>query len=423
MGNLARYALSIGAATALLTACGAPQPPIGSPGAVTQTSTAYQVLLRFGSHPFLESRGRHPIGGLIDVNGTLYATTTRGGSSDDGVVFSISSAGTEKILHSFRGGSDGAQPQAGLIDVHGTLYGTTLVGGGSGCYSSEGCGTVFSVTAAGVETVLHRFAGPSDGALPRAGVIDVNGALYGTTSDGAAPCGCGTVYRIGTTGKETTLYRFTGSPNGNHPWGTLVYVHGLLYGTTFVGGTQDWGTVFSISTKGKEKLLYAFIGNSDDSDAGRPTSGLTNVNGTLYGTTQNGGGGNCQSNYGELGCGAIYAISTMGSESLLHRFSGGADGALPYGGLTNVNGTLYGTTQYGGGGNCRSTYDTSGCGTIFEKSTTGSESVVHSFSSGTDGAVPYAGLFDAGGTLYGTTSIGGAGRCGGGCGTIFALTP
>jgi uncharacterized repeat protein (TIGR03803 family) len=132
----------------------------------------------------------------------LYGTTYSGGTTGNGTVFSITGTGKETVLYSFGGGADGANPEAGLIKVGDTLYGTTAHGGGSTsrCYgSTEGCGTVFSITTSGAEKVLHGFGGGSDGFFPEAGVINVNGTLYGTTYYGGVRCGglgCGTVFAL-----------------------------------------------------------------------------------------------------------------------------------------------------------------------------------------------------------------------------------
>jgi uncharacterized repeat protein (TIGR03803 family) len=431
-----RLALSIGA-VAVIAGCGVlrqaqdDMSPVGmpaAPGAVALTSTSYNVLLAFGSAPRRLSRGRRPVAGLVDVNGTLYGTTEAGGGFDDGTVFSINAEGKEKILYRFRGGSDGAHPNADLINVNGTLYGTTEFGGSLGCWNQNGCGTVFSVTTTGAEKVLHSFTGGCkscpDGALPTGSLINVNGTLYGTTNGGgglyttAYYC-CGTFYRISLTGKEKVLFRFA-SHDGLYPNGSLVDEDGTLYGTTYSGGKSDRGTVFSMSTTGKEKVLYSFGGGSDGE---YPYAGLTNVNGTLYGTTS-GASSTSYSNSGcKPGCGTVFGISLSGTEKVLHNFTGGSDGASPYAGLANVNGTLYGTTQFGGGGECQSKYG-SGCGTIYEITTAGSETVLHSFGGGSDGADPLADLIDVSGALYGTTARGGTSDCGGeGCGTVFELTP
>jgi uncharacterized repeat protein (TIGR03803 family) len=173
-----------------------------------RASGVHKVLYRFRGH----SDGSWPSSGLLNENGTLYGTTRFGGSSNAGIVYSISTSGAEKVLYSFKGGSDGAYPIAGLIDVNGTLYGTTAEGGGSGCTSryNHGCGTVFTVTTSGRESVLYSFKGGSDGFYPAAELLDVNGLLYGTTVRGSCPP-CGTVYTITPAGVEEVIMGFKGA--------------------------------------------------------------------------------------------------------------------------------------------------------------------------------------------------------------------
>jgi uncharacterized repeat protein (TIGR03803 family) len=122
---------------------------------------------------------------LIDVKGTLYGTTSAGGSSDNGTVYSISTTGTEEVLYSFRGYSYGGEPLAPLIDVKGALYGTTAYG------------TVYSISTTGAETLLYHFTGEKSGESPAAPLIVVNDTLYGTTTKGGSGCGhigCGTIF-------------------------------------------------------------------------------------------------------------------------------------------------------------------------------------------------------------------------------------
>jgi uncharacterized repeat protein (TIGR03803 family) len=269
MNHFARYAVSIGAGAALLAGCGVlplssskgqddRQPPIGAQGVIPQSRAiartrtvadhvlpawSYRVLHRFKNY----TNGASPVAGLLEVNGILYGTTTGGGRKCScGTIYSISTTGKLKVLYRFAGGSDGAYPEAGLIDVNGTLYGTTFEGGGTFCYASRGCGTIYSVTTAGVETVLYRFGGGSDGANPFAGLIDVNGTLYGTTVYGGSQ-DKGTVYNVTTGGVETVLHSFPGFHGGGaHPYGGLIDVNGTLYGTTFQGGEYGDGTVFAL---------------------------------------------------------------------------------------------------------------------------------------------------------------------------------
>jgi uncharacterized repeat protein (TIGR03803 family) len=126
----------------------------------------------------------------LDGAGNLYGTTYQGGGAGCngagcGTVFRVTPGGTETVLYSFAGGLDGAQPLAGVIlDTQGNLYGTTYHGGGSGC-GGNGCGTVFKVTPGGSETILYSFTGDTDGGLPLAGlVMDAQGSLFGTASIG-----------------------------------------------------------------------------------------------------------------------------------------------------------------------------------------------------------------------------------------------
>jgi uncharacterized repeat protein (TIGR03803 family) len=420
--NVSRSTLSTGAVIAMLAGCGGGAPltpsPAGPSTALRMTRAegtnprhSYSELYSFKGHP---NDGADPLAGLLNVRGTLYGTTSAGGAHcrsihGCGTVFSITTRGVETMLYSFkRGPGYGGGPQAGLVNINRTLYGTTLYGG------AMDEGTVFAITASGTETLLHSFTGVPDGELPYAGLIRVSHTLYGTTRAGGANCmyGCGTVFSITTYGKETVLYSFKGgSGDGESPWAGLIYVQGALYGTTGSGGANGRGTVFSTTTSGKETVFYSFKGGSGDGDD--PQAALISVNGTLYGTTSY-GGAYC----GQAGCGTVFAITPSGKESVLHSFGGSGDGAFPQAALINVNGTLYGTTEEGGA-YCGPT----GCGTIFSITTSGKETVLHSFGAGTDGVDPLAGLINVKGTLYGATWAGGA-NCtsNGGCGTVFSLS-
>jgi len=364
-----------------------------------QPSVKEKVLHTFGAG----SDGVYPESTLIAVSGTFYGTTLQGGAHNLGSVFKISKSGAESVLHSFAGGSDGAYPKEGLTDVNGTLYGTTDSGGGTGCISGNGCGTVFSITTSGKEHVLYRFKGGTDGESPVAALTNVHGTLYGTTAGGGgvgcgSTGGCGTVYKITTSGRERVLYSFKGGTDGAQPYAGLTDVNGTLYGATFAGGASSAGAIFEITTSGAETVLYSFKGGSADGEG--PYASLTDVNGSLYGTTQYGG-----SNLD----GTAFKVTTSGTEKILHSFLGGAtDGAYPLGVLAYINGALYGTTYYGGSG---------GEGLIFKMTTSGRDSVLYSFMGGSDGAYPYAGLTKVKLTFYGTTELGGShGR-----GTVFSL--
>jgi uncharacterized repeat protein (TIGR03803 family) len=349
--------------------------------------------------------GSEPSGALTNVGGALRGTTYYGGgtgclSSGCGTVFTITASGTESVLHSFGSGSDGQNPAAGLIDVGSALYGTTFYGG------TEGLGAVFKITTSGEESVLYSFGSGSDGQNPAAGLIDVGGTLFGTTYFGGSFANdAGAVFKITTSGTERLIHRFGNHrSDGSYPDASLLNLNGTVYGTTYAGGAPGNGTVYTLTTinkSAKESVLYSFMGGSDGAN---PRAGLLNVGGTLYGTTTNGGSSNL---------GTVFEIAMSGKERVLHSFASGSDGANPHAGLVDVGGALYGTTANGG---------SSGLGTIFKITTSGEERILHSFGSGSDGANPSARLLNVGGTLYGTTYRGGGTSCsGGGCGTVFSI--
>jgi uncharacterized repeat protein (TIGR03803 family) len=288
--------------------------------------------------------GAFPNAPLTDVSGTLYGTTVGGGRVARGTVYSITPSGAEKVLHSFTGPpGDGIGPAAGLVNVKGTLYGTTTAGG------ANGDGTLYSITPFGTETVLYSFAGggsPTNGAL-----LNVNGTLYGTAGGGC----CGIVYAIAPSGKVNVLYAFGGSPDGRGPAGGLISVNGKLYGVTEHGGTgkckDGCGTIFAITMSGKETVVYSFQSSKGKSAASYPYGTLTVANGILYGAAQD------NFYYDYTTTRVIYAVTPSGSEKVVHQFDDSSGGESPVGLLTNINGTLYGATSQGGGG-CS-------CGTVF----------------------------------------------------------
>ena len=293
--------------------------------------------------------GAHPSSGLVNVGGTLYGTTDNGGGSGDGTVFKITTSGTETVLYSFAGGSDGIEPLTGpLLNVNGTLYGTTVNGGVAGC-AGPGCGTVFKITTAGSYHQLYRFAGGSDAGNPYSGLIKVGSALYGMTWGGGV-YNQGAVFKITTSGVETVLHSFGSGTDGAQPVSGLIKVGSALYGATASGGTSGYGVVFAITTSGAETVLYSFKGGADGT---HPLSSLTNVGGTLFGTTGSGGTANA---------GTVFALlPNSGPEIVVYTFAGGTDGVEPGEGigLTNVGGTLYGTTEGGGANGSGTVYSLS----------------------------------------------------------------
>ena len=258
-------------------------------GAVFEiTSSGTLTLL----HSFDSTDGAEPEFGVIQgTNGDFYGTTSIGGTDDIGTIFQITSAGKFTSLLSFDN-TDGVYPDTRLVQgTNGNFYGTTTEGGG-------GSGTVFDVTAAGKLTTLHSFttteADGNYGALIQA----TNGNFYGTTFGGGN--GNGTVYQITPAGQLTTIYTFcakSGCPDGSTPYaGVIQATDGNLYGATFAGGinnsdcTAGCGTIFKLTTAGKLTTLYSFCSASGCADGSAPQGGLVqDTNGTFYGTTYYGG--------------------------------------------------------------------------------------------------------------------------------------
>ena len=351
----------------------------------------YQLLYSFKSG----TDAGYPYADLTDLNGALYGTTYGGGGGYEwGTVFKMSLSGDEHVLYRFKANNDGAHPYAGLVALNGTLYGTTQQGG------THGSGTVFKTGQSGDEDVIYSFKGGSDGQYPYSRLVVVNGELYGTTYQGGVYPGWGVVFKVSTSGQERVLYRFKANNDGAHPYAGLVAVNGTLYGTTAQGGTHGSGTVYSISTSGKERVIYSFKGGSDGQ---YPYARLLAYNGELYGTTYQGGV--------YPGWGVVFKVRTSGQERVLYKFKANKDGAHPqYVGLIAINGNLYGTTQQGGN---------KGAGTVFKVGTAGGEHVIYSFKGAPDGLYPYTGLREVNGMLYGTTYQGGANNAG----AVFRLPP
>jgi uncharacterized repeat protein (TIGR03803 family) len=370
----------------------------------------------------------------VHLGGNPYCSLYQTGC---GTVFKLKSNGKQVWLHSFNG-VNGFDPMAGLLrDKAGNLYGTTAFGGKITHNCASGCGLVFKLDAVGKkETVLHRFTGGSDGSTPEALLIeDSAGTLYGTTLWGGIDYGV--VFKMNQSGKETVLYTFKGGADGGFDnVGVIRDSEGNLYGATAYGGVLDCfqnegcGTVYKVDSTGKENVLYSFKWGADGAF---PSSSLIRDSaGNLYGTTSHGGSliPICD---GNEGCGIVFKLSpnSNGSwtETTLYKFcsrSNCTDGDHPGRGplVRDAAGNLYGTTSQGGTfRNCNGVT----CGVVFKLDTTGKETVLHSFTGGTDGSTPAAGLvMDTSNNLYGTTETGGDLNCQpsfGGCGVVFRITP
>src|SRR6202521_5039738 len=302
-----------------------------------------------------------------------------------------------KTLHKFTGGADGELPDADLLfDQAGNLYGSTLGGGsGPGCTYSNGCGAIFELTpntqGGWTERVLYNFCSLTncgDGFGPQRGLVfDAKGSLYGTTeaggNSGCGGNGCGVVFQL--------------TPNQDGSW--------------------------------TESALYSFCSVTNCGDGYDPQCRLVfDAKGSLYGTTDAGGNSGCRGN----GCGVVFQLTPNADgswkEEVSHTFTGG-DGGTPSAGLIfdQAGKNLYGTAELGGN---FSQCNGNGCGLVFQltPNADGSwrEKVLHHFTGGKDGGESIADLiFDQGGNLYGTATLGGhlSYSGGGACGMIFKLVP
>ncbi len=255
-----------------------------------------KVIYAFNGEENEGTDGVEPSSPLLEIAGTFYGVTATGGMGCDtagcGTFFSITPDGKEKVLYAFKGGFDGANPSGHLIQVGNLIYGETLTGGNSNC-NGEGCGTVFSITTGGQENVVYAFQGGKDGETPNRGLLAVGKTLYGTTFYGggtgcSAKIGCGTIFSLSTKGKEKVLHAFAAT-DGAHPRAGLLDVSGTLYGTTEFGGiisncnNTGCGSVYTIAPDGSSfTTLYTFQGGTDGCF---PTGLLTDLAGAFYGST------------------------------------------------------------------------------------------------------------------------------------------
>ena len=374
-------------------------------------------------HTFKDGNdGAEPEAGLLLDGGVLYGTTYRGGDRDDGgTVFTLTPTGQYSIIHRFAlhlPFGQRANPEGTLVrDSAGNLFGTTLEGG------PLHKGRVYELSASGQVTILHTFIGGSDGQFPHAGLLrDAAGNLYGTTEAGGNSfCeggGCGTVFKIDRGNKESVLYAFVGgNADGNDPYGGLVRDRqGNLYGTTMGGGTSNCvgegcGIVFKIDAKGHETILHRF---TEGADGGHPAGTLLQgSDGSFYGTTDSGGKVDAG--------GTVFKIDKTAKETVLYNFIGGSDGAGPFGDLSRRCGRQsFWNDRIRWRESALQWWMRYGVRARFERSRNGTLSVYGK----QDGASPLAGVtIDAAGYLYGTTPDGGDRKCanGLGCGVAFKL--
>ena len=373
-------------------------------GARVASPQPTQVLHEFTGYASADGGPTAPL--ILASDGNLYGTTKQTGEAHRGTIFRMTPSGVVTTLHTFIGGDDGAEPVGALLQAHdGSFYGTTSKGG------RFDNGTSFRISLGGQLDILHVFAGSPDGAGPGAALIQVaDGSFYGTTVEGG-DTGNGTVFRMTADGTVTVVHSFAGSPaDGAAPMTILQTADGTFYGVTNLGGTGNcggdlyyrcaWGTIFTMTADGVTTVLHSFVG-SPTGDGSNPTSIIRGRDGNFYGTTTHGGywnDGTCPG----CGIGAIFRMTPGGAVSTVHAFNT-LDGANPIGGLLEAqDGRFYGTTSYGGG-------PPDYAGVVFAMTSSGVLTVLRKFEFPTGGGSE-AGLVQVpDGTLYGTTRFGGVG--------------
>jgi uncharacterized repeat protein (TIGR03803 family) len=330
----------------------------GAADKLKRTSSGGWVL-----QPLYDFRGGNGDGSgpqvVLAADGAVFGATEEGGPANSGIVFQLRPSPTfprtalapwnETVLYSFEGGSDGATPGSPpIFDSAGNLYGTTVSGGG------EDAGTVYELVPSDqgyAEQVLYRFSDPGpSGSNPAAGLVADSSFtnLYGVAAYGGS-IGFGTVFRLTKTGSnwtESVLYNFHGGADGAEPFtGLALDSSGNLYGAAARGGSGGGGTIFKLTPSGAGytfSLLYSgFSGNYGPMGGALTLDSAGNIYGTTYAD-------------GAYGYGSVFRLTPSDggyTYTDLHDFTGGADGAIPAGGITeDANGNLYGTTRGGGAG-------------------------------------------------------------------------
>lgn len=395
--------------------------------AASAQAQTFQVL-----HTFTDGAdGANPYAGLaIDQGGNLYGTADAGGykggscgSAGCGTVFKLSHHGSGWIfspLYEFQGGDDGTDPSANVvIGPDGSLYSTTSQGG------TANAGTVFrlqppvticrSSLCYWTKTEIYQFTGVPNGGLPRGTLLfDQSGDIYGVTEDGGTGNQGGVVYKLTHSSEGWTQSIIYGEVGGSPMSGVVLDDSGNLYGTTLIGG-GGYGSVYQLAPSGSGWILNTLTNFEQDGDGNEPIGGvILDAAGNLYGGTS-GGGNN--------GGGTIFEMTDSGGNwtmTNLYELGPGVFGVVAS--LTmDAAGNLYGATYDEG---------THGYGNVFKLTPSDGGWIytdLYDFTGGIDGAYPGGNVtLDANGNIYGTAGNGGAQQCHGfynGCGTVWEITP
>jgi uncharacterized repeat protein (TIGR03803 family) len=392
--------------------------------AQTATQPAFKVLHVFNK----PGDGQAPMAGVqADAAGNLFGSTEFGGANGFGAIFMLkppASGNTnwiETVIFSFADGDDGGFPSSPLI-VEGNRdpVSSTLMGG------TANQGNIFRLSppASGdnswTEKVLVNFQGaPGDGSGPLGPQLVLqSGTTFGTTSSGGAS-NCGTAYQLTpglnvNTVEEKVLFNFTCGADGGRPQeGLVTDGKGNFFGTTESNGTLNNGEVFELTPAGSSEPKEKTIFAFNVTDGAQPVGNLLAFDGSLYGVTFQGG---------QFGQGVVFRLTPPAQaggkwkETVLHSFSGGTDGGEPQSGLIpDGKGGFFGTASQGG---------TTGNGNFFHlvppapAGGTWTLTPLHQFAGGNAGSVPSGDLLKHGGAIFGTTQGSTGGRS-----TVYKIIP
>jgi len=395
---------------------------------------------------------------LIDRNGVMIGTSTQGGTTNQGAVFSLAPPSVtgdpwkEIILYDYEGATRGYAPLGPLVVENGDLYGVADGGAVScGAHSSSACGLIVQLSPPAIHgeawhsEIIHSFGGGATGWAPSAPLtLGPNGVLYGVTRYGVGspkkPCpqGCGTVFSVtppaakGDPWLTAVIYQFRGGKDGQNPITQLsIDSNGVLYGTSQGADPScslGCGTIYSLTppaTPGApwtHTVLHIFV-SKHPAGGLKPGQVVVGNGGILYGTTSQGGPKNF---------GTVFALrppissGAPWTEKLLYSFTDASDGGTPFAPLAiGVSQALYGTTSQGGDLNCTQAANV-GCGVAYElkppatKGGAWTFSALHAFTGGADGGLAVPGIaLNSKGVLFGATSSGGSNSLG----TVFQLIP
>lgn len=384
--------------------------------ALATIASSAQAFKTLGGFNF--ANGSAPINITQGFDGSLYGTTSEGGTNYFGTIFKISITGQFTTLYDFcdqYSCTEGFAPSWLVPGSDGNLYGESES-------SVSGPGAIYRMTPTGTITTLHDFTyAQGEGSGPAGGLVQApDGNFYGTTRFGG-DFQDGSVFKITPAGVLTTLYSFCSQANcsdGEAPSTALLQARdGNFYGTTTARAANGFGTAFKITASGALTTLHSF----DNAVEGSLSSALVQgVDGNIYGTTALGGSGPCTLNGIVIGCGTVFKMTPSGSMTVLYGFcsqANCADGYAPVTLLRATDGNFYGATESGGIAGCG--ISSMGCGTLFRITPAGALTTLHAFSGyPNDGDEPVTLIQVTQGTFYGTTFYGGAHSQG----TVFRLS-